>query len=495
MKKTKYKFRPTFDFSCNMAEIIPINCKEVVPGEIVRQSTDVFMRTQPLATPPMQKVKAEIFHMYVPCYEVWEEWEDFMTGGDNGTDSPTPPTVEIPVGGFLIGSLADYLGLPCDPATAGQTVSAMPFRAYQKIYNYWFRDSQLITPAAISYASGADTTTSLSLQMGCWNRDRFTAARPDPQLGPSVTIPLTGNAPVISDGTTPNFTGAGQTNNNLQGSNSAGVSRLNGAAGFTSVANLIFGNNTGLDADLSGVSAVDIEDLREASAFQRMLENLNAGGARYVERIQQAFGVPLADYRLQEPELLGSGSSIIQFSEVLQTAEGTDPVGTMKGHGISGIRSNRYKYRCPDYGFVISLLVVRPVTKYFQGIDRMWNRPTRLDYFQPELAFLGWGPVFNKEVKASHASPNGVFGYCPAWDEYRYIPSRVAGEFRPGQVLGDWTQTREFTTDPALNATFVRSNPSTRIFSDTNSDQLYVSTTHNITSISPIPKVKTPKLL
>lgn len=494
-KKSKIPLTHDKKLSCNMGEVIPLTCYDVLPGDIIRQETDLLIRTQPLLTPVMHDVYAEVFHIFVPNRIIWDEWEDFITGGELGNASPTHPTITSPAStGFLIGSLPDYLnthkpGVPDDPR------NALPIRAYQASFNYLFRDSQLVTPAAISKASGNDTTTSRDLQMAMWQKDRYTTARPAPQLGPAVSIPLTGDAPVTGIGAYGTLSvptnlavretdGSNPTYNYGFGTSNAGLAVDMTTTGATARPEIY--------ADLSSVDAVDINDLRQAGAFQRFLENLNNFGARYAERIQQAFGVPIQDYRLSEPELIATGTSRFQFSEVLQTAEGTDPVGEMAGHGITVQRSNRFKYRAMEHGWFLTLMVVRPKTQYQDAVHRMMNRPTKLDYFNPEFANLGDMPIFNKEIQPSHASPDGVFGYAPAWDDYRFIPSSVAGEFR--DVLDDWHMARQLPNDVALNATFVRANPTTRVFADSNSDQLYVTARHNLTMLRNIPKYPSPRL-
>lgn len=480
--------------SCNMGELVPLTCYEVIPGDIIRQETDTLIRTQPLLAPVMHDVVAEIFHIFVPNRIIWDEWEDFITGGELGNASPTAPTIEAPSGtGWLVGSLADHLGLR--PGVANLVRSALPFRAYQRSFNYLFRDSQVVSPASVGLGSGVDVTTSRDLQMGMWGKDRYTTARPQPQLGPSVVIPLLGDAPVISDGTTPTMTGAGVTNQNVVGSSAGGTARLytNGAMSATPAQNMVWGNNTGLEADLGAVSAFDVEDIRQASAFQRFLERLNNFGARYSEYIKSGFGVPIQDARLSEPELLATGRARFQFSEVLQTSEdGETPLGQMAGHGITANRSNRFKYFAPEHGFVLSLMLVRPKTQYQDAVHKMWSRPTRLDYYNPEFADLGDVPIFNGEVNAAHSNPTGVFGYAPAWDDYRYIPSSVSGEFR--DVLDYWHMARQLPNDVALNATFIRANPTTRVFADGTSDQLYVTARHKVVLKRPIPKVSRPAL-
>jgi len=481
MKRSLQYLSHEKDFTCNMGQLVPITHIEVVPGDVFRHDTSLLLRTQPLLAPVMHKVDISIHHWFVPDRILWTDWENFINMGLNGTEAPVYPTITPPEGGFGESTLADYLGI--DPSCE-IPVSAMPFRAYAEIVNNWYFDEQLQTPLNISRASGPDVTTSTALQNGCWQKDYFTAARPEPQLGTPVSIPLTGNAPVFSNA---------PVNTGISIFNSSGDPKLmvgTGSAVVISGTDATAGDRL-MQADLSDVSAVNINDLRDASAFQRFKEKTNRGGARYTEWLRSMFGVNSQDSRLQLPEYIGGGKQTIQFSEVLQTAEGTSPVGELRGHGISAGKSNRYKFYAPEHGHIITLMCVRPKTSYAQGLNKVWNRRSPFDFLIPDFAHLGDQPIANKEIYSQHSDPDGVFGYTPRYDEYRYIPNSIAGEFR--STLDFWTMFRDFPSDPALNASFVSCNPTDRIYA-TDAAQLQVRAFHNVKAKRPIPKKATPRL-
>lgn len=479
MKSSVHNLSHAVKFSCKMGHLLPVACFDVVPGDKIDHTVEALIRTQPLLAPLMHAVDIDIHAFFVPDRIVWENSEDFHSGGDDGMDTSVVPTMLYPAStGYTTHSLADYYGLPLGPMPAGSKHSALPIRGYNLIYNNWYRDSQLQTEIPISMADGNDTITPRNLLNACWKRDYFTTARPQPQLGPEVAIPLTGDAPVTRNGVIPTFRGVNQTPQLplMYEDNNGFVSNQPLSSG--SAVPVSFGDQTGLKADLSDVSAVDIRDLREASAVQRFLEFNNIFGGRYMEQIMARFGVKIQDFRLQWPEYLGGGATKIQFSEVLQTAEGDDPVGEMRGHGIAAIRSNRYKRKIPEHGWVHVFMIVRPKTQYMQGQHRSWNRETRFDYMLPEFQAIGDQAILNKEIYAAGASPNAVFGFTPMYEEYRTIPSRVAGDFR--DVLDYWHMARDFSSAPALNSTFVTANPTTRIYPATTEDQLYVNMNHKI---------------
>lgn len=474
--------------SMNMGYLTPVGIFDVVPGDRIDHSFNAFIRTQPLVTPVMHEVDVDIYAIFVPDRIVWDDAEDFHTGGDDGLATPVAPYQTSPASvGYAVHSLADYYGLPLGEPDMQH--SALVMRGYGEIWNTLFRDSQLQAKVTVAKTSGADTTTNKNLLRPCWKRDYFTKCRPAPQLGPDVTIPLEleGNAPV--DGI---FTNAAPSSALFSGTGPGGVAVSNryGQIGSnfvvknTTNTNAAFGpsNPPAIFADLDGISGaeIDIRDIRESSAVQRFLEHNNiwTGAAAYASQLFSRFGIYPQDARLQLPELLGSGSTKFQFSEVLQTAEGTDPVGEMKGHGMGVLSSNRYKYHVKEHGFIHVLMAIRPKTQYMQGLHRMWSRSTKFDYLLPEFEAIGDQAVLNKEIYAKHTSPDTVFGYTPMYDEYRTIPSRVAGDFR--DTLKDWHMAREFASDPALNSTFVTANPTDRVFSATNEDQVYITIKHSI---------------
>lgn len=461
-------------------------CFEVLPGDSIQQSTMALMRAAPLLSPVMHPVRASIAHWYVPNRLIWEDWEDFITGGPDGMDDSVHPTIDIAGrAGVGVGTLSDYLGIPTD-IPAGQLVNALPFRAYALIFNEWYRDQDLTAKVALSTASGADATTSIALLNGAWEKDYFTSARPWEAKGPSITVPLGTTAPVsgiaVEAGSVANASGnagfgvtaaqnlpAGSPIWDTQADTVQILAQTTGGGGVN--------NRPQVFADLSNASAVTINVLREALALQRYQEARARYGSRYTEYLAY-LGVNSSDARLQRPEYLGGGQESIQFSEVLQTAEGDDPVGTLRGHGISSMRSNRYRRFFEEHGFVISVLVVRPKAIYASGLQKHWLRAIKEDYWQRELEHIGQAEVLNREVYAAHSSPGGVFGYQDRYDEYRRHWSSIAGEFRT--ILNFWHFARTFGSNPALNADFIKCVPAETPFAVPSEDVLQVHARHSI---------------
>lgn len=473
MKRAKHSLSNYKLLSLDMGELCPIGVMEVLPGDSIQHATTALVRCSPLLAPVMHPVHCFIRHFFVPNRLIWDDFEDFITGGPDGNNASVAPTI---TGVQAEGSLGDYLGLPVG---TNSTYSALPFRAYALIYNEYYRDQDLQSELVISTASGADTTTSTALKRVNWEKDYFTSARPWEQKGPTITIPIGTEAPVVNNGQTPrlrHMTSPADIRNLQYDSTKASLT-LSGAAFGQSNA-VQFADQSGLKADLSTASAVTVNVLREAMALQRYEEARARFGSRYTEYLRY-LGVQSSDARLQRPEYLGGGKQTIQFSEVLQTAEGTDPVGDLKGHGITAMRSNRYRRFFEEHGWVISLMSVRPKTMYMQGLARHWSRPTKEDYFQQELQHIGQQDVKNKEIYAAHASPNGIFGYQDRYDEYRRTENTVAGEFR-STTLNYWHFARDFASTPALNAAFVECQPTERTFAAPSMDVLYVMAHHSI---------------
>lgn len=468
----------------NQGYLIPMGCVEVLPGDIFRHSTSLLLRTSPLLAPVMHPVHASIHHWFVPTRLIWEDFEKFITGGEDGDDASVAPTVTINSGsGWAVGSLAQYLGLPA--GVDDLTVSALPFRAYNLIFNEWYRDTQLQAKVAVSKASGADSTTATSLIRRNWEKDRFTSARPDPQLGTAVTVPLGDSAPVVSDGSVPTMIRSDNsgTERQLHGRTAGGGGDVFGTGGFGGAeGTLKWGGNTGLEVDLASATAATINQLREAWAIQRFMENRNRAGGRYPEYLRM-LGVNYSDSRLQRPEYLGGGRQTVQFSEVLQTAPAVidteeTPVGNMAGHGIGALRSNKYQRYFEEHGYVMTLVSVKPITGYFQGIPKMFLRTSKYDYWQKELQHIGMQEVYKQELWAA-STPGSVFGYQDAYDEYRRIENSVAGEF--ATTLDFWHMMREFSSEPSLNSTFIQADPTDRVYAaGSSSHQLLAMANHSL---------------
>lgn len=477
MRRNKHALSNTKLFSFDTGELIPCGLIEVLPGDTFQHATSLLVRASPLLAPLMHKVDVRIHHWYVPTRLVWEDFEEFITGGPDGMDDSEFPTITVDNNDIAVGDLLDYMGIP--PLVAA-TFSAIPARGYAMIWNEFYRDQDLDTPLVIDLTSGVDTTTSKALQRVRWDKDYFTSARPWEQKGPNITIPIGTTAPVVSGsaaGGNPNQmrradTGALANTATAISHTAAGVlQNTNGVA-------LFLDPNGRLNADLSSASAITVIRLREALAAQRYEEARSRYGSRYPEYLRY-LGVRSSDARLQRPEYLGGGSAPVQFSEVLQTAEGDDPVGEMRGHGISTVRSNRYRRFFEEHGYVFSLLSVKPRAIYASGLDRHWNRRTKEDFWQKEFEHIGQQEILNKEVYAAHASPDGTFGFQDRYDEYRRAWSTIAGEFRT--VLDHWHFARIFGSTPALNSTFVECSPADdRVFAVPSQDVLYAMARHSI---------------
>lgn len=486
MKRYKHSLSNYKLFSCDMGELVPCGLTEVLPGDSIQQATNALVRASPLLSPVMHPINCRIHHWFVPHRLVWEDWEKFITGGPDGMDASVFPTINMPAStGFAVGSLADYLGLPT--GVPDLPVSALPFRAYAMIYNEWYRDQDLITPLTIDLTSGTDTTTNVDLQNCAWEKDYFTSSRPWEQKGPSITVPLGTSAPVagiaVNDNATFPLTQASKKDSlgdpavagNYQALGSTDNIYLKGTGSGDTLLDIY--------ADLTDASAVTVNVLREALALQRYEEARARYGSRYTEYLQY-LGVKSSDARLQRPEYLGGGQNTIQLSEVLQTAaDGANPVGTLRGHGISSMRSNRFRRFFEEHGYVITLLSIRPKTIYATGMFRTWNRRTKEDFWQKELEHIGQQEVLVKEVYAAAdgtpLGPDDTFGFQDRYDEYRRQESSIGGEFRTTD-LNYWHLARIFSSDVALNDTFVECVPTERTFAVPSKDVFYIMAKHQI---------------
>lgn len=464
MKRNKFSLSHFKLQTCDMGELVPVGLFEVLPGDTIQQSSSCLIRLSPMLAPILHPVHVRIHHWFVPYRLIWDNFEKFITGGPDGNDATVPPFRTHGAANPTVGSLPDYLGVPTGLA-AGITVGALPYRAYSLIWNEWYRDQDLQTELVISKADGSDSTTNINLQKVCWEKDYFTTARPWPQKGAAVTIPAVfpdllrvrdqsgdiAQVKVSATGAFPEFSPALTPNDNVR---------------------WLADNEVG----------IDLADLREGMALQRYAEARARYGSRYTEYLAYC-GVKAADARLQRPEYLGGGRQLVQMSEVLQTGvttSGTPNIGVaeLKGHGIGAMRSNRYRRYFQEHGLVLSLLSVKPKTMYVQGSRRLFNRPTKEDYFQKELQHIGQQEVLNQEIDAGHASPTGVWGYQDRYDEYRRIESQIAGEFRT--TLNFWHMARIFAAPPTLNAAFVSSDPTKRIHAVSTNDVLWTMVNHSI---------------
>jgi hypothetical protein len=488
-------------FSMNMGDLVPILCQEVVPGDSFRLSLQQLVRMQPMLAPMMHRVNVTTHFFFVPNRLIWNEWEDFITGGDKGTAQPVFPTffrnttISKESARLYNGSLSDYLGFPVsrmpETITSIPHFSQLPYRAYHLIWNEYYRDQNLENPVDISLASGSLNITgqedgstvwnkrALLIQKRAWEKDYFTSALPYAQKGQELSFSIAGTAPVKSDSTVADvYISNAQTT-------AGGINKYLSTTG------------TGkLVADLSNAGTTKINELRQAFQIQKWLEKNARGGSRYIEQILTHFGVKSSDARLQRPEYLGGGKTPVTISEVLQNSatDETSPQGNMAGHGVSVGSTHSFKRSFEEHGFIIGIMSVLPRTAYFQGMPKIFNKFDRFDYYWPEFAHLG-----EQEVKMSElyydptgATNNETFGYQPRYSEYRFINDSVHGDFQSN--LKFWHMAREFSNKPALNASFVQADPTNRVFAVTDASypKLLVNTYANIQAVRPMPKYGNP---
>lgn len=495
MRRNKFSLSHYKLLTMNMGELIPVSCFEVLPGDTIRHQTSMLIRLSPLLAPLMHPVRVRLNHFYVPFRLIFDDWEDWITGGEDGLNSNTLPYRLS--GSITEGTLADYLGIPIAASySPNLQYSALPFRAYAAIYNEFFRDQQLVTALTIDTTDGQDTTTNTSIQKVSWEKDYFSTLRTSEQLGTEVTIPLLGDAPITGLGKSDQSYASSTTN--VYETDGSGTTQYANSSVTASLHTEEDPSNSGypnIRADLSAASGVSINDLRLNIALQRYKENRNEDGARYIEYLLNAFGVRSSDARLNNPEYLGGGRQTITFSEVLSTADsGTDVVGTMRGHGVAAMRSNRYIRFFEEHGLVMSLLSVVPKAIYSDGLPRFWSKTTKEEFYQRELAHIGDMAVPNSEIYAMHSSDRtATFGYAQRYDDYRSMPSSISGEFQSS--LNHWHFARVFGADPSLNQSFIECSPTKRQYADNSSDVLYVMANHSIQARRVLPKYPTKRIM
>lgn len=607
MKRSKFNLTHTHSTTADAGQLIPFLLQPTLPGDRFRIGLKNFIRCQPMVAPLMHEVYFYTQYWYVPYRILWDNWEDFITGGGDLSANPSFPYVTAPSGGWQPGSLADYFGFPVKQA--GIEVSAMPFRAYAEIWNNRYRDEDLQTDVGIVYTDGEDTKTNTDILSPSWKRDYFTLARPWTQRGADILVPVTtgghgaeiihkhtisyrvalfiwgmyafntndnpeeidfsiadryfnGVSYKLASNDTKTYSASTSTpaekvafivglekifNDSAFGHNwtgsvpytnlesaiknwsstspqeipvSAGSEITLTRQGGTVPVTLVLTNwkfslyafitndetvpSIGISDSFSGASVYDasgtrniwvrftgstacnydndsplceyvayvtlsqsgsvsVRDLRTSSALQRYAERSLKYGNRYEEFIQREFGVKPRDSRIQRPEYLGGGRGILNISEVLQTAEGTDTsVGTMRGHGIASVAQHPIRFKSPEHGIIIGLLSIRPKAVYTQGIEREFLKRSRLDFFTPELANIGMQEVLTQELFATSGNKNAVFGYSDRYQEYRYHKPLVTGEFR--DTLKYWNMARIFENAPNLNDEFINMEYSSEVF-------------------------------
>lgn len=540
--------------------LIPFFVDEVLPGDTFKLRVNAFVRMNTLISPFMDNVFMDSFFFFVPSRLVWDNWQRFCGEQKNPGDSTDFLIPSLSgTNTFSNGSIFDYMGLPTGVAldSTNTPINALPFRAYNLIYNEWFRDENLIDSIAVPTGDGPDPISNYTLRKRAKRHDYFTSALPWPQKGPSVEVGLSGNAPVKGFDESTNWVFGSPNSSNPDGYLAGIGTKYNGPdsdiylsgwinQNMFSTPNLgpgvqfenlgSYGNQplviqdpnhdlnqhriTGIFskdfsftgaltpktpnsvyADLSGVNAITINDLRQAFQIQKFYEKWARGGSRYTETLRVMFNVISPDARLQRPEYLGGTHSRVNVVPTAQTSstDNVSPQSNLSAFGVLGDSAHGFNKSFVEHGYVIGLCCLRADITYQQGLNRMWSRRQLFDFYWPTLAHLGEQVVYNREIYTQGtADDNGVFGYQERYAEYRYKPSMITGKLRSTdpQSLDVWHLAQKFDSLPKLNQDFIEENPPiNRVIAVQNEPQFFADFWFDLKTSRPMPVYSVPGLV
>ncbi len=492
--RSKFNRDSSVKTSFNVGDLVVFYLDEVLPGDTFQVKTSLVARLQPLVTAPMDNLYLDTYYFFVPNRLVWDHWREL--NGENTESAWIPqteyqvPQITAPAGGWNIGTIADYFGIPT--GVENLSVSALPFRAYSLIVNEWFRDQNLKdpldTPKGDATVQGVNTGNYIT---DCAKgglpfkaaklHDYFTSCLPSPQKGPDVSINVADTSYVAPVYTASENFSTGLTSNPLKWVNSVTHSNpsqghlyacsIQGHVGETQVygdsttpsyseSGLAIPANLAVNVGIEGGSLVTINQLRTAFQLQKMYERDARGGTRYQEMIKSHFGVTSPDARLQRPEYLGGERIPININQVVQMSGTTDnsPQGTVAGQSVTSDSHGDFIESFTEHGMIIGLCVARYEHTYQQGLNKLWSKKSRTDFYLPVLANIGEQPVFNKEIYAQgNQKDDEVFGYQEAWADYRYKPSIVTGEMRSNhnKSLDSWHFADDYDSQPYLSSAWI----------------------------------------